>query len=178
MNYRINVPLALGVLVLTACGGGDAAPSDETVAANATEMTTPVVAEASPADNGDCPWVSTAEASELIGVAVIVTGTRSTGSCYIQSEPLTFSGQITVIPDQTLDAIVADRGTSEPIEGLGERAAWVSTSSWEGRDLTGMVGVEQDGQGITVILSATAATPQPDVRAKTEALARAAIAQM
>ncbi len=83
-----------------------------------------------------------------------------------------------MIPNHTLDAIVAGRGTAEPIEGMGERAAWVSTSTWEGRDLAGLVGVEQGGHGITIILSATAATAEPDVRAKTEALARVVIAAL
>ncbi len=128
---------------------------------------------------GECPFFDAALASGILGTDVTVTGVPATGSCFITSEPLTASGQVTVIPNHTVDAIMAGQSAPEPIEGLGEQAAWASTSQWEGRDLGGMVGVEQGGRGVTVILSRQAnAPPQADLRERTVALARAVLAGM
>ena len=180
MSTRLRVTLAL--LALSACGGADS-PAAPIVAGEPAPATTwtptsvPVSAPASAATTaGECPWLNADLATGLLGADVTVTGTPATGSCYITSDPLTISGQITVIPNHTVDAIQTGQTTVEPIEGLGEQASWASTSTWEGRDLAGQVAVEQGGKGVTVILSAQAAAEIDDLKGKSIALARAVVA--
>lgn len=126
-----------------------------------------------------CPWLSDDVATGLVGTNVAVT--RSSGNpanCHLQSEPRGWSGEVDVMEGLTLDAMVAGFGlpAPEPVARLGERAGWVSEGVWEGNDVGGRVLVEHEGNGLVVFLMPS--SPQPDVRATCEALARAIVATM
>jgi hypothetical protein len=182
MPTRTALSLTLALCVLSACGGERDAPAVETTdAAAATaggSAATPTAATSTAADPAaeECPYFDSALATGILGVDVIVTGTPATNTCYIATDPRALGGHVTVIPNHTLDAIQTGQTAVEPIEGLGERASWAATSTWEGRDLAGQVGVEQGGNGVTVTLSAPADAEFDDLKGKSIALARAVVA--
>ena len=182
-----RLALVLAAAAFSACAEEPTPASHPAAQARLAAAAQPVAATSasasaatSAAASGSC-LVEAAEASEILGVAVTMSG-PSAGSCSFTSEPLSFSGQVGVVPNYTVAAMVTNiagaSATAEPIAGLGERAAWASTSTWEGRDLSGLVGVEQGGQGVTVVLVARADVAEPDVRRKAEALARAALGSL
>ena len=175
-----RLALVLAAAAFSACAEEPTPASHPAAQAQLAAAAMPVAATSaapSAAASGSC-LVEAAAASAILGVAVTMSG-PSAGSCSFTSEPLSFSGQVGVVPNYTVAAMVTNiagaSATAEPIAGLGERAAWASTSTWEGRDLSGLVGVEQGGQGLTVVLVARADVAEPDVRRKAEALARAAL---
>ncbi|HEX8386666.1 MAG TPA: hypothetical protein VF576_10805, partial [Rubricoccaceae bacterium] len=117
-----------------------------------------------------------------------VTVTRPAGypsPCHLESAPFTWAGTLIIhegddldvaastrglTPEHALDAAATTRGlTLEPIDGLGERAGWVSTTEEIESNGNGEVLVEQGGRVFSLALRSS---PGSGVREKAVAVAR------
>lgn len=189
MTYRTAFSLALAFLGLAACAG-EPTPTDDATAASETAAP----ADAPPSASGDhpepCSWLSSETATGVLGAAVTVTRPAGyTTPCHVESSPFTWAGTLVVhegdaldatarlremTPENALDAATSVLGlTLEPIDGLGERAGWVITTPDTESNGYGEVLVEQGGRVFSIALNTSAGS---DIRAKTEALARAIVA--
>lgn len=153
------LPLALLLSTLTACGGGSGGSAAIT-----------------PPGPGECPWVSNADASAALGVAVTLTppSANMPDSCMLTPEPTTYTGggMINRWPGQSFDYNISSYPTQVPVDGLADQAAWALQNGSDGRLFF------QEGDdlfGIQLMWNEAAAG---DHQARAEALARAVLAQI
>lgn len=190
MTLRLTLFAALALAFLPACGGEGAAPSSDAPAAPETTAPAEASSSASGAHPVPCSWLSSEAATSTLGADVTVTSPDGyPATCHVESSPFTWAGTVVVLegddlatmaslrdltPENTLDAAALVRGvTLDSVEELGERAGWVRTpEEYVG---SGEVLVEQGGRVFAVSLRSSAG---PDFREKTEALARAIVAQI
>lgn len=167
----------------------EATAPDEAPDAAPEAALTAVVPSASGDHPEPCPWLPTEAATAVLGDPVTVTRPAGyTSPCHIESSPFTWAGTLMVqegdaldaaastrglTPEHLLDAAASTRGlTLEPLEGLGERAGWVTTTEEIENNGNGEVLVEQGGRVFSVSLRSS---PGSGVREKAQALARAVV---
>ena len=161
-------PLASLAFALAACGGEGAAPAASAAAS-----------ETNAADASGCPWLPSDVASRLLATPVTV-GSDGMDDCTLDSEPNTFHGRLHVDPTPLGGTLAmalgpyenaAGYGARQPIQGLGDRAAWVG-HAYPGGGYGGLKLVFERG-GRVVDLSLSPSPPRADLPARAEALARA-----
>lgn len=168
MTSRTALPLVLALLGLTACGGEDAPATDAPAAEPAQEASagTESSATAEPA-RPDCPWLTNAEAAEVLGETVTVT-LEPGNQTYCTIDPRTPASGFTVRDFLTYEQArqpFLDMGTQETVAGLGEEASWIVQTE------THRYLFVKQGSNI-LEMTVSSAMPRTDLKEKGEALAR------
>ena len=179
MTTRTTLPLVLALLGLAACGREDV-PATDTPASEPTQEASAgdessATAAATPVE-ADCPWLTDAEATEILGAPVTVTQPAGNQAVcdvpYVSGVPgvglVVREGGFTL--DQTRSPFES-MGTAETVEGLGDEASWIVQTETQ-RYL-----FVAKGDNVVQVTMSTA-MPRTDLKEKGEAIARAVLTHL